>query len=77
MKDQKNFLFSISGVTCSKHLADQGSNLIVLIHVKCFLPLNNEEFLVLLTIVFFTNSITTYHIKSYLGGFVELYFHYF
>ncbi len=27
MKDQKNFLFAISGVTCSKHLADQGANL--------------------------------------------------
>ena len=27
MKEQKNFLFIISGVTCSKQLADQGPNL--------------------------------------------------
>ncbi len=54
MKEQKNFLLSISGVTCSKHLADQGSNLSVLIQVKCFAPLNKEEFS-----VFFTNSLPT------------------
>ncbi len=32
MKEQKNFLFSISGGTCSKHLAVLGSNLFVHIY---------------------------------------------
>jgi len=27
MKEQKNFLFIISGVTCSRNIADLGSNL--------------------------------------------------
>jgi hypothetical protein len=28
MKEQKNFLFIISGVTCPRNIADQGSNLL-------------------------------------------------
>ncbi len=34
MKEQKNFLFIISGVTCSKQLADQGSNLYLFQHSR-------------------------------------------
>ncbi len=32
MKEQKNFLFSISGDTCSKHFSLKGSNLFVHIY---------------------------------------------
>ena len=54
MKDQKKFLFSISGVTCSKHLA------FISKFVVKVLSQITTEFLVPKSIVFFTNSLATY-----------------
>jgi hypothetical protein len=43
MKEQKNFLFIISGVTCSKQLADQGPNLLSVSLYSSVLSLANIQ----------------------------------
>jgi hypothetical protein len=57
MKEQKNFLFIISGATCSKTIADQGSILYSVSTLKCAFLSKYTRFLVQLTIVFFTHSL--------------------
>ncbi len=57
MKEQMNFLFSISGGTCSRNIAELGSYLyIVSLYFYCAF-LAKYKFLVHLTIVFFTHSL--------------------
>jgi hypothetical protein len=80
MKEQKNFLFVISGGTCHWIIA-VSSNLICSIYNSVF-PLQYKRFLVSLNICVLFIVYSTYQnhkviilifgIRSYLGGFVEL-----
>ncbi len=87
MEEQKNFLFIISGVTCSKQLADQGSYLLSVStfqsaffsniqSFQCSLQLCSLFIVYLLTKII-RSSFSIFGIRSYLGGFAELLTHYF
>ncbi len=87
MKHAENFLFSISGVTCSKQLADQGPNLLFVSTFQIAFFSNIQSFqcslqLCSLFIVYLLTKIirspfSIFGIRSYLGGLLELLSHYF
>ena len=60
MKHAENFLFSISGGTCSRTIADQGYFLYIVSKCQSAFLSKYTRFSVHLTIVFFTHSLSTY-----------------